>query len=350
MANLNLAPFTSPRFFAIHPDTGRPVSHGTVEFYVPRTSTPKPIYTDSAGDDIAQNPARLDAAGSCVAYLQGPYRVVVRAAPVPGETQGAVLWDADNVNSIVSETQAGNPGSLIAANNLSDIPDPALARAALGLARQDGTTDRTAGSLMMVGAFGLGGYAPAVTATGALSDLTRLVTGYVRVAAADVANVLGPSDAGSGICHTLRYGSDMVAQVFYPVTGTNPTPWRRIYSLSAWTPWVRDFSNGSSGDGSWERNAGGWQRCVATRTFVYDSASAIKATWTFPKPFASDPTVTYSLINATLTGIQVSEMGNLVSTVTTSSVGLSLRRTSTTVEFDPGDSAVLRVTAEGRWF
>lgn len=347
MANLNLPPFTSPRFTAIHPDTGRPVSYGTVEFYVPRTSTAKPIYADSSGENIATNPLRLDAAGSGVAYLKGPYRVVVRAAPVPGETQGAVLWDADDVNSVVAETPAGNPGSLIAANNLSDVPDPALARATLGLATQANTTDRTPGALMMVGAFGLGGYAPAVTATGALSDLTRLTSGYLRVAAADAATVGAP--AGAGVCHTLRFGADTVAQVYHPVTGTNPTPWRRIYSLSAWSPWVRDFDNGSDSNGTWERNSGGWQRCVASVTFTYDSASAIKATWTFPKAFASAPTVTYSLINATLTGIQVSEMGNLVSTVSGSSAGLSLRRSSTTVEFDPGDTAVLRVTAEGRW-
>jgi len=294
---LNLPRLESPRFYAIHPSTGRPVSFGTVTFYVAGTTTLKTVYSTREGA-IGQNPTGLDAAGSCVAYLSGPYRIEVHDA------NGALVYDADQLNSIAVETPAGNPGSLIAANNLSDLDSPAVARASLGLEKQTGTQDTTDGRVMLVGAFGTGGNAPAITVTAGALDSTSRATGYVRVEAGDVATVGGPSGAGAGIVHTMKSPVGL-AQVYYPVSGSNPAPWRRINALGTWTAWLRDFESGTEATGDWKRDASGMQHCwIRGVTFTPDAAK-LKYTWTYPKPFSANPTVipTLPVSNANYTGV-----------------------------------------------
>lgn len=288
---LNLPRLANPRCFVIHPQTGRPVSFGWIRFYLAGTSTAKEVYADREGLVLstlnASGGVSLDAAGSCEVYLSGPYRIEVYDA------NGALLYDADKINSITVETPAGNPGALIAANNLSDVDDPSLARAALGIEKQAAVTDETAGRLLVVGAFGMGGSVPAIdVASGALNDIQR-VTGYVRVALADVTSVGAPTGAGTGICHTMAAAGGL-AQVYYPMTGGNPSPWRRLYNAGAWSAWVRDYDYGSNARGNWYRYADGRQICTldgndfgATATLENGAIflTSTNRTWTFPVPF-----------------------------------------------------------------
>jgi hypothetical protein len=61
---------------------GRPYAAGTLETYVPATSTPKPTWSDPAAGDghLNTNPVVLDSAGRAILYGDGLYRLVLRDA------------------------------------------------------------------------------------------------------------------------------------------------------------------------------------------------------------------------------------------------------------------------------
>jgi hypothetical protein len=75
-------------FQAIDAD-GHPYAGGTLETYVPGTTTPKATWHDPAGDDahLNTNPILLDAAGRAVIYGDGAYRTVLR------DSTGNLIWD-----------------------------------------------------------------------------------------------------------------------------------------------------------------------------------------------------------------------------------------------------------------
>lgn len=80
----------------------------------------------------------------------------------------------NSATNSTSETQAATPAAVKAVKdstvqregNLSDIADKAKARENLGLVKQTSQTDSTAGAVMVVPAFGLGGTAPRLPAVG----------------------------------------------------------------------------------------------------------------------------------------------------------------------------------------
>jgi len=61
---------------------GRPYAAGTLETYVPATSTPKATWNDPAGGagHLNTNPVVLDSAGRAILYGDGLYRLVLRDA------------------------------------------------------------------------------------------------------------------------------------------------------------------------------------------------------------------------------------------------------------------------------
>jgi hypothetical protein len=311
---LNLPRLTNDRFIAIHPGTGRPVAFGTVTAYVAGTNTLKSIYTDRAGDYVAENPIGLDAAGSAEFYGIGPYRLVVKDA------NGASVLDLDQVNSEVVEDEDAAEGTLLAINNLSDVNHVPTARESLGLAPQTSQLDATAGRLLTPGAFGLGGTAPEVTAANALNGIA--VSGFVRVAAANVTTVAGPSGAGAGVVETIAYGSTQVIQIYHPVTGTSGIPWRRVNALGSWSDWRRDALTGNSGGTHfYERRASGTQDVwIIGQAFNYLGASRLRATITFPAAFVDINYAVTSTIrpatataneNTALNGLSDSDVGSL---------------------------------------
>lgn len=67
---------------------GAPLALGTVDLYVPNTTTRKNTWTNSGETTLNTNPVALDGAGRAIIYGQGVYRQVVKDAA--GNTQ----WDA----------------------------------------------------------------------------------------------------------------------------------------------------------------------------------------------------------------------------------------------------------------
>ena len=74
---------------------GNPYAAGTIETYVPGTSTPKQTWLDPLQAALNTNPIVLDAAGRCVMYGDGDYRLILRDAA------GNQIWDQPS-STIVS--------------------------------------------------------------------------------------------------------------------------------------------------------------------------------------------------------------------------------------------------------
>lgn len=349
MASLNLPRLTSPRFFAVHPKTGRALAFGSITFYGAGTTALRNVYSDRTGQVIAPNPVSLDAAGSCEVFLSGPYRIVVK------DQAGEVVIDADRVNSTTVESSADNAGALLAANNLTDLLDASIAREALGIEKQATPGDATAGRLLAMGAFGLGAYAPAIEVSeDALDDINR-VLGWVSVAAADAATVGAPGGASRGVCHTVR-SANYFNQIYYPLAGVDPWPWRRMYVNGAWTPWIRDadYGGNSTGVNTWVRQAGGLQHAFyQAATFVYFSAQSLKFTWNFSQPWAAKPVITATLDSegSSLTGLTAPSVGALrAQWVDADTCDVYLTRVSGAPDFVAGcEARNVQLHAVGRW-
>lgn len=80
---------------------GKPLTSGTVDFYVPGTTTRKTTWQDSAGTIPNTNPVVLDGAGRAVVLGNGAYRQVVK------DRLGNQQWD-----QVTSSTGAGGSGSI----------------------------------------------------------------------------------------------------------------------------------------------------------------------------------------------------------------------------------------------
>lgn len=74
-------------------NNGNPVSSGTVDFYIPGTSTRKTTYSDINGTVPNTNPVVLDAAGRALLWGNGSYRQVVK------DKFGNQIWDTTTIVS-----------------------------------------------------------------------------------------------------------------------------------------------------------------------------------------------------------------------------------------------------------
>jgi hypothetical protein len=59
---------------------GQPISSGTVETYIPGTSTPKTTWSNQAQTSVNTNPIVLNSEGRCIIFADGDYRIVLRDA------------------------------------------------------------------------------------------------------------------------------------------------------------------------------------------------------------------------------------------------------------------------------
>src|SRR6185437_15262061 len=76
---------------------GKPLSGGSVAYYVPGTTNPKDTYQDAAATILNTNPVILDASGQAVIYGIGAYRAVV----------------LDSAGNLISDGETSEPGSQI---------------------------------------------------------------------------------------------------------------------------------------------------------------------------------------------------------------------------------------------
>ena len=68
---------------------GVPLASGTVEFYIPGTTTPKDTWQNSAQTILNSNPVTLDSSGRAIIYGSGSYRQVVK------DSLGNLVWDQE---------------------------------------------------------------------------------------------------------------------------------------------------------------------------------------------------------------------------------------------------------------
>lgn len=68
-------------------ENGDPLAAGTINFYIPATTTPKNTYQDSASTVLNTNPVVLNSAGCAIIYGDGTYREVVK------DSLGNLIWD-----------------------------------------------------------------------------------------------------------------------------------------------------------------------------------------------------------------------------------------------------------------
>lgn len=91
---------------------GEPYAGGTIETYVPGTSTPKAVWVDPEQSAFATNPVVMDAAGRTLMYGDGEYRLVIRDAA------GNLVADIE-ATTIVSAAMA----PVVAAPTIADAID-----------------------------------------------------------------------------------------------------------------------------------------------------------------------------------------------------------------------------------
>lgn len=81
-------------------NNGKPLTSGTVDFYIPSTTTRKTTWQNSAETVANSNPVVLDAGGRAIIYGDGSYRQVVK------DRLGNVIWD-----QVTSSTGSGSSSS-----------------------------------------------------------------------------------------------------------------------------------------------------------------------------------------------------------------------------------------------
>lgn len=249
--SLNLPRLVSPRFAVVDPRTGRPASLGQVRFYAPGTSTPKTVYADRTGETEAGFIIALDTAGTCEVFLSGAYRIEVYDA------NGAFLYSDDQINSIPVETPEGNPGSLIANQNLADLTDVPAARAVLQLSKQTTPSDTTGGLVMLNGGLGYGGDAP--TYPGGVTNFNLMVLVGVWKIASTVGMTNVPPGAVAGILSVTRTAADRVAQGYVEVgPGGGGATITRTLSGAGWSAWAIDIVRGDFGLGGGSIESSDW--------------------------------------------------------------------------------------------
>jgi hypothetical protein len=87
-----LLPIPSPQFCDAD---GKPYAGGTLATFVPGTTTSKLTWVEPSGTVVNQNPIVLDAAGRCIMYGDGDYRLVLN------DSAGNLIWDQPS-STIVS--------------------------------------------------------------------------------------------------------------------------------------------------------------------------------------------------------------------------------------------------------
>jgi hypothetical protein len=108
---------------------GHPYSGGTLETYVPSTTTPKSTWLDPSQSALNTNPIILDAAGRCIVFGDGAYRLILR------DSAGNLVFDqySDTIVSaamqpVISAPTIEDAVGLLGINDL--IAAEASARAA----------------------------------------------------------------------------------------------------------------------------------------------------------------------------------------------------------------------------
>ena len=180
-----LLPNPEPQFCDAN---GLPYAGGTIDTYVPGTTTLKSTWSEDTGTTLNTNPIVLDSAGRCIIYGDGAYRLILKDA------DGTLIWDQDS-NTLVSAAMAPVviAATIADAQVLLGIVDEAAALATLtaGLAAE--VTRATAAEAVLTAADST--LANAITA-----EVTRAEAAEAALAASIAA--LGSTGLKSGTGQT----------------------------------------------------------------------------------------------------------------------------------------------------
>lgn len=249
--------------------------------------------------------------------------------------QGYVKESADTLRALVN-TYGTKLAALGATANFDVLPvskggtggvSPAAARAALELGSAASATlqttysDATAGRVMQVGAFGIGGDAPVYN--GNIDDTAAVPAG--RCFVINTATGVKPTGSSYGLMDTIKYVGQPVHQAWHEVNGTAGGgtlrtwerdqygtggfgPWRMVYRQNnilgvvsgAGAPTGAIIERGANGNGEYTKFADGtlvcWRVIPTNSTGTYAVGalfgSDAYAPGPFPSAYASVPTVT----------------------------------------------------------
>lgn len=84
---------------------GKPLSGGSVAFYLPNTTTPKQTWQDAGQTVLNTNPVKLDSAGRATIYGSGAYRQIVK------DQTGNLIWDQLTADTSSSQIAWGGTSS-----------------------------------------------------------------------------------------------------------------------------------------------------------------------------------------------------------------------------------------------
>lgn len=222
-----------------------------------------------------------------------------------------------------------------------------------GTAVQSSTTDKTAGRLLKVGAFGLG--APGETIGNASVTDNSIAPGCYGYGTS-VGSTGGPSGQTWGnLIHARRTTGGGEAQLFI-ADGSAVAIFARSRGNGAWTPWIRlDPIRGSNSNGEFVRFGDGTQICmISSLDLTYFSNVILEGTWTFPASFAQTPTSI--LANLIYTPPQPSgahfhtTSGPVTISASASSVKARIYRLNAQANLGASDRFPVSMMAIGRWF
>lgn len=137
----------------------------------------------------------------------------------------------------------GNGNYLFKPNNLSDVPDKALARTNLGLEKVTSNTDATQGRVIVSGYFGFGGINPPGGATNANAMMAGQRLSWSGTESALVALNL-PALGGSGdrLWHVETIGSDANNVCMYAQESNSSRCFTRVKTAGTWSSWYECFT------------------------------------------------------------------------------------------------------------
>lgn len=195
------------------------------------------------------------------------------------------------IDDFVSDANTARPISAGGTGGTS----ASTARAGLSVAlKQTAVDDTTAGSGLIVGAFGVGGVGISVpdddlNSAGGVTAVYKVVSTYANLPV-----------AASGTCLNLARGDDRDAQVFFR-TPSNEQYVRQRTGSTTWTDWAQVVTvvggNASTTNGYIQYSDGTMEAWLKTTQFLAISTafqggyrSALQV-WTFQVPFTAEPEV-----------------------------------------------------------
>lgn len=173
----------------------------------------------------------------------------------------------------------------------NNLVTPAAARLTGGAVTQS-TTDATAGRLLRVGDFGVGGLAPLIV-DASVTD-SSIAPGVYRYATPGSSG--GPPGASFGILYRARrVASGGETQILVVDAGTGTLSGSihvQTRTSGAWTAWRRlDTVRGSKAGGTYVLYPDGSQECRHRLTLTQASIDHVRSAWPFPAAFAAAPEV-----------------------------------------------------------